>query len=325
MRNPFRSKIGFALGGGGARGLAHIGVLKAMGESPHSIDCIAGTSAGAFIAALYAFGKDYKEIEKIFCSITLSRIAFFKWGSSGVMDGRRIAEIIHDTLGDVDIKDAQIPLAIVCCDLLSGNNVVFTEGPLGLLVQASSAFPGLFSPVKYNGMLLVDGFLTENVPVSAVRNNLGANFVVAVNLAGDTQRQIGNQSFGMKEVLSRSFDILVDKPWHANRFKTSYVLNLDISFMDRFKISQGDKAVSIGYTQTKIMLRKPMLYWSLKPVFVYLRSLQRSLYKFIKTIFRRPSFQLPFFNKELRKKQESLPEHDMILSVEETPQQKEAH
>lgn len=292
FKNPFQTRIGLALGGGGARGVAHIGVLKAMSESQYEVDCIAGTSVGSLVATLYAFGLSYSEIKDIFSSLSLSKLAVLNIGSSGLMKGNQIADLVREHVGDVRIEDAKIPLAIVCCDLISGKNVILTEGPAPLLVQASGAFPGLFNPVEYNGMLLVDGFLTENVPVSAVKK-LHANFVVAVNLSANYCRP--SKKMSIKDVVNRSFDILTDSPLKHSPHKISYAINLDMSFIDRFKVTDVDKAINIGYEETSIMLKKSMLYWYIRPFLKYARSVFISLHRFCCTVLESPDVRVPRF------------------------------
>lgn len=299
FKQPFQTKIGLALGGGGARGIAHVGVLKAMSESEHQIDCISGTSAGALVAALYAFGKSWEEIQEIFSKLSLSKMGIFSIGSSGIMDGTRFAKLITDHIGDVDIADAQTPLGIVCCDLISGKNIVFTEGPAALLVQASCAFPGLFKPVSYKNMLLVDGFLTENVPVSAV-HQLGANFVISVNLS--TGAYTAPNKLGIRDVLNRSFDILVDRPAVAGSSRASYYIDLDMSFVDRFKVSDVEKSVNLGYEKTKIMLGRNLLYWYFKPFRIYLFNISQSLYSLYSNIIKSPNIRTPGFHRLFSKK-----------------------
>ena len=294
IKNPFKTRIGLALGGGGARGIAHIGVLKAMSESEHKIDCIAGTSAGALIATLYAFGMDWQEIKDIFSSLSLTKLGAFSLGSPGLMNGNRVADLIKKHIGNVDIADASIPLAIVCCDLISGKNVIFTQGPAALLVQASGAFPGLFNPVPYDGMLLVDGFLTENVPVSAVRK-LGANFVVAVNLG--TKGYSPPAKLGISDVINRSFDILVNNPLDRSARRIAYSIELDMSFMDRFKVTEVAKPIDLGYRQTKLMLSKSLLYWYFQPILIYYNGISHSFNRLMRSLLRKPNLRLPGFQK----------------------------
>lgn len=312
LRNPLQTRLGLALGGGGARGIAHIGVLKAMSQSEHKIDCIAGTSVGALIATFYAFGMEWGQIKHIFSSLTLSKLGAFNVGSPGIMTGDRVAELVRKHLGEVDIADAKIPLAVACCDLLSGKNVVFTEGPAPLLVQASGAFPGLFNPVAYKGMLLVDGFLTENVPVSAVRQ-LGANFVVAVNLG--TKNYNPPSKLGIRDVINRSFDILVNSPLDRSAKHISYSIELDMSFMDRFKISEVDRPVDMGFDQTKIMLSRSLLYWYFQPIRVYLYGVWSASSKLLLSLFNKPNLRLPGFQKLFKPQRRNERPHDITSEV----------
>lgn len=304
LKNPFKTRIGFALGGGGARGVGHIGVLKAMSQSDHRIDCIAGTSSGALIAALYAFGRSPAQILQVFSSLSLTQLGFFTFGRSGILDGKGVAELVKKELGDVDISDAKIPLAIVCTDLKSGRNVVLTEGPLALLVQASAALPGLFHPVEYQGMLLVDGFLTENVPVSAVRQ-LGANFIVAVSLSARSY-QVPDK-LGIKDSVNRAFDILVDRSFNTSMSRVAYAINLDMSFVERFKVSNVERAVELGYHHTQVMLRKPLSYWYFRPILVYVRGIQGAFRRLARSFVSRPNLRLPGFRSFLSRKTSGQP------------------
>lgn len=289
----FSNNIGLALGGGGARGVAHIGVLKALSESKLKIGCISGTSVGAFIATLYAFGLSWSEIQDIFSKMSLSKIGnfTFKLGYPGLMDGSPIAETVRKYIGDVDISESKIPLALVCCDLISGKNVVLTEGPAPLLVQASGAFPGLFHPVEYNGMLLVDGFLTENVPVSAIKK-LKSNFIVAVKVGA--KEFDSSESLGIKNVLNRSFDILVDKPLEHSLDYRSYLIDLDLSHIDRFKVSHINESIDLGYNQTQVMLNKSILYWYFRPIRKLFFELSQSWLRFLSSILNLPKLKSKF-------------------------------
>lgn len=285
IRKLIDNKIGLALGGGGARGIAHVGVLKALTERNQQVEAVAGTSAGALIATLYAFGVPWERIKDIFASLSITKIGVFNIGSAGLMSGTRVADVVREVIGEVDIAEAKIPLAIVCCDLKTGRNVVFTKGPAPLLVQASGAFPGLFSPVLYQDMVLVDGFLTENVPVSAVRS-LGSNFVVGVNLSAEAYTF--PDKLGIKDVLNRSFDILVEQPQKSHQ-KPTYAINLDMSFIDRFKIEEVDRAIAVGYDKTQVLLGRSQIYWITRPIRYYVKGVFKSVRKLVLSLFGKTS------------------------------------
>lgn len=207
-----RPKIGLALGGGFARGLAHVGVLKALEEEEIPIDFIAGTSVGALIAAVYASGTSLAEMER---QGTLTRFKDFgRWKLSrmGMASNERLEEMMHRFTTVKYFKDLKIPLSIVATDIIKGESVYFTDGEIGPALRASCAYPGLFLPVEYKGKVLVDGFLTEQVPGEAVRE-LGAEMVIAVHLEPGL---LDDRPRNTIEVISRSFSIIQsvsNQPW----------------------------------------------------------------------------------------------------------------
>ena len=164
-----RPKVGVALGGGFARGIAHIGVLKVLEENEVPIDFIAGTSVGALIAAGYASGTTLEMMAsqgsgtrfKDFGRWTLSRM--------GMASNDRLEDFLHRFTTAKYFNQMKIPLSIVATDLLKGESVHFCEGEIGPALRASCAYPGLFLPVEHQGTVLVDGFLTEQVPAPGAR------------------------------------------------------------------------------------------------------------------------------------------------------------
>lgn len=179
-------KIGLALGSGSARGLAHIGVIRAIEEAGIRIDMVAGTSIGALIGAAYASGR-LDALERDFRVIDWRRIGalldpVIPW--SGFIDGRKIAGFVRAHVPLEAIEHLPLPFCAVATELASGRETVIREGDLIEAVRASISVPGIFSPVRRKGRILVDGGLVNPVPVSAVRA-LGANIVIAVDLNHD--------------------------------------------------------------------------------------------------------------------------------------------
>ncbi len=176
-------KIGLALGSGSARGLAHIGVIRAIEEAGIRIDMVAGTSIGALIGAAYATGR-LDELEQDFRSIDRKRIGalldpVLPW--SGFIDGKKIAQFVRSHVSLKAVEQLPIPFCAVATELSSGQEMVIREGDLIDAVRASISVPGIFSPVRWKNRILVDGGLVNPVPVSAVRA-LGADIVIAVDL-----------------------------------------------------------------------------------------------------------------------------------------------
>jgi NTE family protein len=185
-----RPVVGVALGGGGARGIAHIGVLRVLEREGMPIDCIAGTSIGGIVAAAYASGLTPDQLEDEARNVTNAwhMLRFADPGplKHGLLRGRRLQNFFDDRLGRKNFADLEIPLALVSVDLNAREEAVITDGPLSLAVRATISVPGLFMPVEVHGKRLVDGGLLNNVPVSAARK-LGADVVIAVDVEPDPQ------------------------------------------------------------------------------------------------------------------------------------------
>ncbi|MBT8444544.1 MAG: patatin-like phospholipase family protein, partial [Gammaproteobacteria bacterium] len=176
-----RNKIGVALGGGAVYGAAHIGVLRALEEAGVSIDYVAGTSIGAFVAAMFAAGVSLDDAEQTLLDLGWLDISRISPSRMGFMSNDKLGKELERVAGIDAIEDADIPLGIVATDICSGECIVLTEGDLSLAVRASTCVPGIFIPVEEDGKVLVDGGLVDNVPVSAVRD-LGAEYVIAVDV-----------------------------------------------------------------------------------------------------------------------------------------------
>ena len=142
----FNTTIGLALGGGAAKGVAHVGVLKALEDANVDIEYIAGTSVGAMLAALYAFNVSIETIGELSRRLTLSKVTTFKLNKTGFFSTNSLKELMLEYLGDVNIEDAKIPLAIVATDINSGEEVILTSGSVADAVCASAAIPGIYIP-----------------------------------------------------------------------------------------------------------------------------------------------------------------------------------
>lgn len=181
-------RVGLALSGGGVRGLAHIGVLKVIVEAGIPIHCVAGTSAGGLIGALFAAGMSPQAMEEEALRMASPRriLPFLNRGLPfrGLLSGQKVYEYLESLLGDVTFDQLRIPLAVVAVDLNTGRKVVLREGRVVDAVRATIALPGLLSPVERDGELLVDGGLVDNLPADAARQ-LGAEKVVAVDISTD--------------------------------------------------------------------------------------------------------------------------------------------
>ena len=175
--------LGLALGGGGALGFAHVGVLAALHDRGLRPDAYAGTSAGAVVAALAAFGVGPEAIRERLGALRWRSVSDPARSRLGFLDNAELGELLVGALGPVRVEEANVPLAVVAVDVHTGERVVIREGPLALAVRASAAVPGVFVPVPVGARLLIDGAVIENVPARPLRA-LGARVVVGVNVIG---------------------------------------------------------------------------------------------------------------------------------------------
>ena len=178
---PYRPKIGLALGGGFARGFAHVGVLKVLEEEQIPIDFIAGTSVGALIGAVYCSGVSPKELEEIAQLVRFKDFARWTLSRYGIASNDRMKALLQRLLKVKTFEELRIPLAVTATDFLTGEAVIFRKGPLIDPVRASCAYPGMFLPINVNGRLLVDGLLAHAVPTAPLRED-GAQRVIGVFL-----------------------------------------------------------------------------------------------------------------------------------------------
>jgi len=179
-------KIGLALGGGGARGLAHVGILKVLQREQIPIAVISGTSMGGIVGAMHAVGKSTEEMEAVALKhgeiSQIFKLIDLRLLGSGLLGGKRIKKLLAEVLGaETTFADLQIPFAVAAVDYNSGREVVLKDGNLADAVRATMSVPGVFEPVDLGGYKLLDGGVLDNVPVGVARS-LGAEKVIAVDV-----------------------------------------------------------------------------------------------------------------------------------------------
>ena len=185
-------KLGLALGSGAARGLAHIGVLKALEDAGIPLDLIAGTSMGAFIGALYAADVPIHRIEETARGIdwkSLTRLLDPVIPTSGLIDGKKMLAFMAELLPVRTFEELSLPLAITATDIETGEAIIIKQGDLLEALRAGLAFPGIFSPARFGSRFLVDGGLCHPVPIDVARN-LGADRVIGVCAIPEVHKQI---------------------------------------------------------------------------------------------------------------------------------------
>ena len=201
MRPP---KIGLALGGGAARGFAHIGVIQVLEEAGIRPDLVVGTSAGSLVAALYASGKSGAELGRLALAMDESAITDWAFPGRGLIRGEALARYVRDNTGGRTIEQMAVPLGLVATDLDRGAGVLFQRGALGVAVRASSAVPAVFQPVRIGTREYVDGGLVSPVPVRFARQ-MGAELVIAVDISTTPD---GNPTGDMMRLLLQTFAIM---------------------------------------------------------------------------------------------------------------------
>ena len=252
-------KVALVLGGGAARGFAHIGAIKALEAQGIVPDLVVGTSAGAVVGALYAAGNGGFELQKLALQMEESQFSDWSLPDRGVIRGEALQNFINRALGQRALEKLPRLFAAVATDLQSGEATVFRTGNAGMAVRASSSVPGIFQPVKINGREYVDGGLVSPVPVRVARD-MGADFVIAVDISDQPQHgstkstidvllqtfSIMGQTIGRYEL--RDADVVI-------RPQTSGIKGTD--FQDRhLAVLEGEKAVAVALADLKAKLAK---------------------------------------------------------------------
>ncbi len=258
MENLNWSKINFslALGGGGARGLSHIGVIRRLEELWMKPSYIAGTSMGAIIGALYALGKTSHDMEDIIKKIRMAKlidIDFKKW----LLKGKKVTAFLDDIFGGASFSDTKIPLQVVATEFDTGKKRVFIEGKISEAVRASIGLPGIFRPLEHEGALFVDGGLVNNLPVEL----LPEGRVIAVSALRDITRQIEYTrnllSFQIPvglvgnsyAILQKTIDIMLSQNEERSRTSRSDIIYIHPKYtnLDYYEFHKYEKFIQAGY------------------------------------------------------------------------------
>jgi NTE family protein len=256
-----RPVIGVALGGGFARGIAHLGVLRVFEENAIPIDLLAGTSIGALVGAAYAGGATLDELERQ-GMLTHFR-DFGRWTISrmGMATNERLEGFLRRFTNVQTFEEMKITFGIVATDLVTGQTVCFTKGAVGPPLRASCAYPGLFIPVEHEGRMLVDGFLTEHVPTESLRH-MGADVVIAVHLDPGQPDQKPKNTI---EVIGRSFSIIQEQMpprWlrYADVILEPVVKNIHWDDFQKTPelVAAGVDAARAALPEIKMVLKRPL-------------------------------------------------------------------
>lgn len=199
-------RLGLALGGGAARGFAHVGVIQVLEQNGIRPDLVVGTSAGSMVAAMYASGKTAAELETT--ALSMEEATLTDWSlpimGRGMLRGEALTRYVRQAVGGKLLENMSIPLGVLATDLATGQGVLFRRGDAAQAVRASSAVPGVFAPVNITGRDYVDGGLVAPVPVRYARD-MGAEVVLAVDISSAPE---GNSAVGSVQVLLQTFAIM---------------------------------------------------------------------------------------------------------------------
>jgi len=245
-----RPKIGFALGGGAVRGAAHLGFLSVFEEAGITPDIITGTSAGAIVGAGYAGGLTVPQMSKLVHKTGWRDITDIAWrGGLSVFETTPLRKWIESAIGDVEFADLNIPLAVIACNIINGRQVILREGSVVRAAVASSAIPGLFSPDERDDMVLVDGGLVDNLPVSTARL-MGADIVVAVDVS-PTLRQ-GRRPDGIRDMVTATLAVAAGNTQIEARRDADFLVQPEIEEFapwDFGKVSEIEEAGRVAALQ----------------------------------------------------------------------------
>ncbi len=247
-------KVGLALGGGAARGFAHVGVIKALESQGIEVDIVTGTSAGSVVGALYAAGNNGFALQRLALGMdetTISdwTIPFFT-KNTGVLKGDALQNYVNNSVNQVPIEKLKKPFGAVATDLISGQPILFQRGNTGIAVRASSAVPGVFQPVKIGDRTYVDGGLVAPVPVKFARD-MGAEFVIAVNISAAPDGDAASSSLG---VIMQTFSIM-GQTINQHELKTAdIIIRPELAGMKGSDFNGRSLAILAGEQATMLMM-----------------------------------------------------------------------
>ncbi|MBA8682969.1 patatin-like phospholipase family protein [Stenotrophomonas tumulicola] len=252
-------KIGVALGGGAAKGFAHIGVIKMLEANGFEPVVVSGTSAGSVVGALYASGMDAFEMQAKAVALDQASIRDVRLFSGGLVQGQKLQDYVNQQVGNKPAEKLQKPFAAVATQLETGERAVFVRGNVGQAVRASSSIPGVFEPVKIGKHNYVDGGVVSPVPVDAARQ-LGAEFVIAVDISNKAS---GTMPTGMLGIVNQSIAIMGQRLGEQELARADIVIRprvLDIGasdFSQRGKaILEGEKAAMAAMPQIRAKIEQ---------------------------------------------------------------------
>ncbi len=239
---PVKIRIGLALGGGAAKGFAHIGVIKMLEANGFKPEVVSGTSAGSLVGALYASGMDAFQMQEHAVALDEARIRDVSLFAGGMVKGQKLQDYVNEMVGNRSIDQMKKPFAAVSTKLETGERTVFVRGNTGQAVRASCSIPGVFEPVKIGKFLYVDGGVVSPVPVDAARQ-LGADFVIAVDIS---TRITGKSPDNLLGVVNQSITIMGQKLGEQEIARADIVIRPRVNDIGPADFEQRSRAILEG-------------------------------------------------------------------------------
>jgi NTE family protein len=254
-------KIGLVLGGGGAKGYAHIGVLKFLEENNISVDYVAGTSIGAVVGALYCLGYSTREIEKIAKTTNFKQLFDLTLPKKGLIKGEKIERYLRHLFENKKFSDLEKPLFVVAADIVNFREVIFNKGDLTKAVRASISIPGIFHPVENNGKTLVDGGILNNLPIDVLQKEK-VDAIIVVNLEkGKIKKEIyesatsskGNiEHMNILNILLNSYVMIISSQLkNIDNSKSLLILSPDLEKISLKDFHKCEEGIRQGYEIAK--------------------------------------------------------------------------
>jgi NTE family protein len=242
-------RIALVLGGGAARGFAHVGVIRVLEQEKIPIDMIIGTSAGSLVGAIYASERDLFQLEWMAYQMKEEDLFDFSivYSKMGPVQGEKLEEFIRSRLKVKNLEDLTLPLYPVATDLMTGETVTLEKGSIARAVRASSAIPGIFVPVRFAGRTLVDGGVTDNVPVDIAAKK-GADLIIAVNISKGLQN---TQISSVVDVILQSIDIMGRELLKYKKQGADVLIEPAVGDVGMMDFSQRKRCIEAGIRATQ--------------------------------------------------------------------------
>lgn len=275
-------KVGLALSGGSALGIAHIGAIKALRENKVPIDFLSGTSAGAIVATALAFGVPLKKMIEMSRRLSWSNLSRFGYSKLGLNSNAPVGDIISEMIGrGAKIEDAKIPLAIIATDIDTGEKVIFRKGSVAQAVMASTCLPGFFIPTKVGGKKLVDGGLTENLPLSPLKK-MGAEIRIGVDLG---HFRTFKKTHNILDVITNSYNILIKPQENISPHDAEVLIEPHLEAFHSSDFKKVDALMDAGYQATELMLPKIKKQLGVSPIKVASKGFWKKVGDFLRNFF----------------------------------------